>query len=91
MRSTKRDNLSENRSFRVGQLAAAAGLTAEAIRFYERSGLLPKPQRTAAGYRLYPLDALHRLQFICRAKQLGFALEQVKALLDLQDHGGTHA
>ena len=54
------------------------------MRFYERAGLLPKPTRTAANYRLYPDEAVTRIRFIRRAQQLGFTLKEFKDLLGLR-------
>ncbi len=68
----------------TGGLAAAAGLNVETLRFYERSGLLAEPKRTAAGYRQYPRSAVARLRFIKRAQQLGFTLAAIRELLSLQ-------
>ena len=73
----------------IGRIAKQAGLGVDTIRFYEQRGLLPQPQRTAKGYRLYPPATVERLNFIRRAKRLGFSLEEITALLDLQDNGGT--
>ena len=53
------------------------------VRYYERAGLLPQPDRTASSYRLYPDEAVARLRFIRRAQQLGFTLEEIKGLLEL--------
>ncbi len=75
----------------IGWLAKRADVGIDTIRFYERRGLLPAPARTAAGYRLYAPDTADRLQFIRRAKALGFSLEEITALLDLQDNGGPKA
>ena len=63
-------------TFKIGELAAAAGVGRDTIRYYERSGLLPAPDRTAAGYRLYGDADLDRLNFIRSAQELGFTLEQ---------------
>ncbi|MDH3378598.1 MAG: MerR family DNA-binding protein [Gammaproteobacteria bacterium] len=68
-----------------GQLARLCKVGAEAIRFYERQGLLPPPARSASGYRRYTQDAVDRINFICRAKQLGFNLKEIRELLELQD------
>jgi MerR family mercuric resistance operon transcriptional regulator len=67
----------------IGQLAKAAGVGVETVRFYEREGLLAKPPRgpRGTGIRRYPGTALERLRFIRRAKELGFTLEDVRALL----------
>ena len=73
-----------------GKLAAATGCNIETIRYYENTGLLPAPSRTAAGYRSYSDDHLRRLRFIQRARALGFANEQIRELLDLSDPGEGH-
>ena len=61
-----------------GQLAKACNMGPETIRFYEREGLLPLPDRTAAGYRSFSTETVHRLNFIQRAKNLGFSLREIK-------------
>lgn len=66
----------------IGQLAEAAGVHLETVRYYERRGLLPEPPRSAAGYRLYDHEHVARLQLIGRAKSLGFTLREVATLLD---------
>lgn len=70
----------------IGDLGKATGTKVETIRYYERIGLLPKPFRTAGNYRAYSLAELHRLSFIRSARDLGFPLDQVRALLELADH-----
>jgi len=72
----------------IGKLAQAAEVGIDTVRFYERAGLLKKPPRTAAGYRLYAESDALRLRFIRRAKTLGFSLEQIAELLRLNDGGG---
>ncbi|HUS05408.1 MAG TPA: heavy metal-responsive transcriptional regulator [Bryobacteraceae bacterium] len=67
-----------------GELARCGQVNFETIRFYEREGLLPKPPRSASGYRKYPSSALRRLQFIRNAKGLGFSLNEIRELLNLQ-------
>jgi MerR family copper efflux transcriptional regulator len=67
----------------IGRLAAAADVGIDTVRFYERAGLMPKPQRTGSGYRSYGPDDVSRLQFIRRAKTLGFALDEIAELLRL--------
>lgn len=77
---------------RRGELAERSGCNIETVRFYERQGLLPAPPRTAGGHRDYAREHLKRLTFIRRARDLGFALDQVRALLALADsRGGTCA
>lgn len=75
----------------IGKLAREAGVGIDTVRFYEREGLLPRPQRTASGYRLYaPADA-ERVRFIRRAKALGFALGEISELLRLNAGGGSRS
>jgi MerR family mercuric resistance operon transcriptional regulator len=69
----------------IGALAKRTGLTVEGIRFYEKAGILPAPARTAGGQRLYRLSDLKRLNFIRRSRDLGFTLDEVRALLRLVD------
>ncbi|HEY7580855.1 MAG TPA: helix-turn-helix domain-containing protein [Acetobacteraceae bacterium] len=69
----------------IGGLACAADTKAETIRYYERIGLLPPPPRTAGNYRDYTGSHVSRLTFIRRARDLGFSIEQIRALLDLAD------
>lgn len=73
----------------IGELARQAGLNITAVRFYERSGLLPKVERAPSGYRLYPPGAVDRLLFIQRAKSLGFSLEEIAELLSLNQDPAT--
>jgi MerR family mercuric resistance operon transcriptional regulator len=73
-----------------GKLAARTGCNIETIRYYEATGLLPAPARTAAGYRVYNDDHLRRLNFIQRAKSLGFSSDQIRELLHLRDPGEDH-
>ena len=69
----------------IGDLGRAAGAKVETIRYYERIGLLDAPRRTAGNYRAYDESHLSRLSFIRRSRDLGFSLDQVRALLDLAD------
>ena len=68
-------------TFTIGRLAAAAGVHVETVRYYERRGLLDRPERTPSGYRQYTADDLWRLQFVGRGKQLGFTLAELADLL----------
>lgn len=72
-------------SFTVGDLATQSGCTVETVRYYEKTGLMPNPPRTAGGHRIYSLEHLKRLIFIRRSRDLGFSIEQVKALLRFVD------
>lgn len=67
----------------TGELASRGGVNLATIRFYERRGLLPKPPRTASGYRVFPTEAVRRIHFIKHAQTLGFSLEEVRELLGL--------
>ncbi len=69
----------------IGALAKATGTKVETIRWYERVGLLPAPARTAGNYRTYGDAHLGRLSFVRRARDLGFPLERIRALLDLAE------
>ena len=73
--------------FKVGELAGRSGVGVQTLHYYERLGLLPKPDRSAANYRLYPTSALRRVQFIKKAQSLGFALEEIKEILGLRERG----
>jgi DNA-binding transcriptional MerR regulator len=75
------------RGLRVGELAGAAGVAPDTVRYYERAGLLPPPQRTAAGYRAYDADAVERLKFIQGAQRLGLRLRDIADLLTIRDTG----
>ncbi|MBO9378120.1 MerR family DNA-binding protein [Sphingomonas histidinilytica] len=69
-------------------LAKATGCNLETIRYYEQTGLLADPPRSAKGYRLYGENDIRRLRFIMRARALGFTIEEIRGLLALVD-GGT--
>lgn len=68
----------------IGKLARAAGVGVETIRFYERKGLIKKPQKRQGGFRLYTNEEAARVRFVKRAQELGFTLREVKDLLELQ-------
>jgi Cu(I)-responsive transcriptional regulator len=69
----------------IGELGRLTGTKVETIRYYERIGLLTAPERTAGNYRAFGAEQLSRLSFIRRSRDLGFSLDQVRALLDLSD------
>ena len=71
--------------YAIGDLARQTGTKVETIRWYERDGIMPAPVRTAGGHRLYTRTHLDRLAFIRHARELGFPLEDVRALLALAD------
>ena len=68
-----------------GEVSKRAGCHIETVRYYERIGLLPPPPRSKGGHRIYSRDHLKRLNFICRSRELGFTLQQVRGLLQLVD------
>ncbi|MGH6852405.1 MAG: MerR family transcriptional regulator [Methylocella sp.] len=71
------------RPLTIGTLAKAAGVHLETVRYYERTGLMPKPSRTASNYRSYGPEHVERLSFIRRAREIGFSIGQIKELLVL--------
>lgn len=81
------DTILERRLQRA-DLAKATGCNLETIRYYEKTGLLAEPLRSAKGYRIYGGSDLRRLRFIMRARALGFTIEEIRGLLTLVD-GGT--
>ena len=77
----------QRRGQRIGELAKRAGISTDTIRYYERLGLLEAPRRTASGYRLDTDADLGRLQFIRRAKRLGFSLSDIRGLVEFAAEG----
>jgi len=82
--------LGEPAGLRSGQVAAAAGVNIETLRYYERRGLLAEPHRSLGGHRLYPDSAVAILRVIKAAQRLGFTLEEVADLLDVGRRSHTH-
>ena len=74
-------------ALRIGELAFAAGVTTDTVRYYERLKILPRPSRTRAGYRLYSEEDAERLRFIKQAQSLGLSLDEVKGLLPARGSG----
>jgi MerR family mercuric resistance operon transcriptional regulator len=71
--------------FRIGELADKCGVNKETIRYYERLGLIPEPERTEKGYRMYSQQTVDRLHFIKRMQELGFTLNEIDKLLGVVD------
>jgi MerR family mercuric resistance operon transcriptional regulator len=72
-------------TYAIGAASKQTGCHIETIRYYERIGLLPPPARSGSGYRRYGLEHLQRLTFVRRARDLGFALDEIRRLLRLAD------
>ncbi len=68
-------------SLKIGEVSQLSGIGIEALRFYERSGLLGKPSRSPVGYRLYERGVLERLAFIKKAQTLGFSLDEIRRII----------
>jgi len=77
----------ERNRLRIGEIAQRSGTRIDTVRYYERLGLMGTPARTAGGYRAYSTVDLGRLQFIRRAKHLGFSLTEIRSLLGIAEEG----
>jgi DNA-binding transcriptional MerR regulator len=87
MRETRRgvrvvDEDEGRRMLKIGDVSRRSGVGVEALRFYEKGGLLDKPSRTYGGYRVYGEEVLERLAFIRRAQALGFSLDEIRQIVD---------
>lgn len=71
----------------IGRLAKAAGVNVETVRYYQRRGLIDEPRKPLGGHRRYAASVVQQFRFIRRAQQLGFSLDEVKALLKLANGG----
>lgn len=74
--------------YRIGEVAAKAGVTVDTLRYYERLGVLPRARRTTGGFRQYGDDVLRHVRFIQQAQALGLTLKDVGQLLSDQGRGG---
>lgn len=74
----------ETETLTIGELARQSGVNLETVRYYERRRLLPKPARSASGYRQFPPELVQRIRFIKHAQALGFTLSEIKELLSLR-------
>ncbi len=80
-------DITASRAMSIGELSRDTGVNIETIRYYERIDVMPKPARTDGGHRAYDSIQLKRLAFIKRSRELGFSLNEIRALLDLVDAG----
>jgi DNA-binding transcriptional MerR regulator len=72
-----------------GQLARECRVSTDTLRHYEQIGVLPRPKRTASGYREYPPEAVQRVRLVRRALEIGFTLEELARILKVRDSGGA--
>lgn len=84
------DNGSSKKGYlRAGELAKLAKVSTDTLRHYERKGLLPRPRRSANGYREYPAESLERVSLIRRALEIGFTLDELARIFGVRDRGGV--
>ncbi len=83
------NSVAPSMGFSIGELSRRSGVNIETIRYYERVRILPTPHRTASGRRVYSPTEGHTLTFIRRARELGFALDEIRALLALAGGDGS--
>jgi DNA-binding transcriptional MerR regulator len=74
---------------RIGELTERSGVPPTALRYYEQTGLLPAPSRTASGYRVYDADVVPRLKFIRAAQAVGLSLADIREILHIRDNGSA--
>jgi MerR family mercuric resistance operon transcriptional regulator len=77
--------ITNSRGYAIGDVSRITSVNIETVRYYERIGIMPKPDRTGGGTRQYNHEQLKRLHFVKRSRELGFNLEEVRALLKLVD------
>jgi len=80
--------MAQDTTLKIGELAARSGLTVDALRYYERVGLMPRARRTSGGFRVYPTAVTERLRFIKQAQANGLTLAEIRELLGFHDRGG---
>ncbi len=87
LRSSRPTALGSAQRLKIGEVAKRSGIGIEALRFYERSGVLGRPGRTESGYRIYDTEVLERLDFIKRAQVLGFSLDEIRQIISEKEAG----
>jgi MerR family transcriptional regulator, copper efflux regulator len=83
------DDTPAERPLRAGELARRTGVTKDTLRFYERAGLLPRPERLPNNYRVYPAGAVERVLWIRRVLAAGFTVEELARILAERERGGV--
>ncbi|MEO7971315.1 MAG: heavy metal-responsive transcriptional regulator [bacterium] len=83
------NNANGEQVWQIGELAKAAGVSADTLRHYERKGVLGKPHRGPNGYRHYPRAALDRVRMVRQALAMGFTLDELSRVLKIRDNGGA--
>ena len=79
----------ENRALRIGEVARRTGISPDTLRHYERHGLIPKPKRTAVGYRMFSPDVIDRVRLIRSALSVGFTIRELSRIFRIRDRGGV--
>ncbi len=73
--------------YQIGELSEISDVSTQTIRYYERAGVLPQPERARNGYRIYDQDDVERLRFVRSARALDFSLDDIQEILELRDQG----
>lgn len=81
--------MSPDATFSIGELAARTGMTPDALRYYERLGVMAPVRRTAGGYRVYTGETIERVRFIKQAQLHGLTLAEIRELLQVEKRGGV--
>lgn len=81
--------MSRDATFTIGELAARTGMTPDALRYYERLGVMAPVRRTAGGYRVYTGETIERVRFIKQAQLHGLTLAEIRELLQVEKRGGV--
>jgi MerR family transcriptional regulator, mercuric resistance operon regulatory protein len=79
------EEVTKKRGYAIGAISRETGVNIETIRYYERIGIMPRPDRTQGGNRQYDHNQLKRLVFIKRCRELGFSIDEIRALLNITD------